>query len=713
MNYLKQVVTLIVCFFASLNLGAQTHPNLMLTKANIDAVKNGCNTLPLLKSSYATIKTEADKALSTPINVPTPKDGGGGFTHEQHKRNYTNILNCATVYQISGDIKYATFVKDILLQYAKQYQSWPIHPKSKNAKEGGRIFWQSLNDFVWQVYTIQGYDLVYEAISVKDRATIEQDLFMPILQFFTVDRKDVLDKIHNHGTWELAAVGITGYVLNKPEYVKMALYGSALDGKTGYLAQINQLFSPDGYYMEGPYYQRYALLPFVLFAKAINNYQPEIKIFEYRDKLLAKAIQTALQLTYTNKAFFPINDAIKDKTYESIEIVYGLDIAYADIKASPDLLDIAKKQGRVIISDAGLKVAKAVADGKAIPFKYESLWIKDGANGNEGGLGILRIGANTDQQCLLFKAATQGMGHGHFDRLNILFYDNNQEIFYDYGSARFLNIDTKGGGNYLPENDTWAKQTIAHNTLVVDQTSNYLANVKAADAHHPDLLHFSTKPDMQVVSAKEDFAYADVKLLRTTALVKIDGMNKPLLIDIFRVNSVNIHQYDLPFWYKGQIVNTSFESEARRNDLQALGTNFGYQHLWLNAQNQLDDNGGFVSILNNKRFYTTHFVSEDPLQIKLVSIGANDPKMNLVEGKAFILSQPKAQNQTFVSITETHGGVDAINETVASAAASITELKLLSADDEKTIISFKIKDKAYQYQINYNNKEEYVEIISR
>jgi hypothetical protein len=218
---------------------------------------------------------------------------------------------------------------------------------------------------------------------------------------------------------------------------------------------------------------------------------------------------------------------------------------------------------------------------------------------------------------------------------------------------------------------------------------------------------------MQVVSAKEDFAYADVKLLRTTALVKIDGMNKPLLIDIFRANSANTHQYDLPFWYKGQIVNTSFELEARKNDLQALGTNFGYQHLWLNAQNQLDDNGGFVSILNNKRFYTTHFVSENQLQIKLVSIGANDPEMNLVEGKAFILSQPKAQNQTFVSITETHGGVDAINETVASAVASITELKLLSADDEKTIISFKIKDKAYQYQINYNNKEEYVEMISR
>lgn len=708
MNYLKSVVFLFICLIFSINLMGQSHPNLMLTKANIAAVRQGCENLPLLNSSYKNIKTQAEKALFEGINVPTPKDGGGGYTHEQHKKNYTNILNCATVYQISGEVKYANFVKDILLQYAQKYKSWPIHPKSKNSKDGGRLFWQSLNDFVWQVYTIQGYDLVYDAISANDRKIIEQDLFTPILKFFTEDRKEVLDKIHNHGTWNLAAVGMTGYVLNKPEYVKMAIYGSKLDGSTGYLAQISQLFSPDGYYMEGPYYQRYALLPFILFAKAINNYQPEINIFDYRDKLLAKAIHTALQLTYTNKFFFPINDAIKDKTYESIEIVYGLNIAYADIKASPDLLDIAKQQGRVIISDAGLKVAQAVSDGQAIPYNYQSLWINDGANGKSGGLGILRSGPNTDQQCVLLKAPTQGMGHGHFDRLNFLFYDNNEEIFYDYGSARFLNIDTKVGGNYLPENDSWAKQSIAHNTLVVDQTSHYQADVKTADEQHADLIHFSVKPNIQIVSAKEDHAYADVKLKRTIVLLKLNEMSKPLLIDVFDAKSDNTHQYDLPFWYKGQLVNTSFKLEARKNDLQALGNNFGYQHLWLNAQNQLNENGGFVSVLNNKRFYTTHFVSENPLQVKLVSIGANDPEMNLVSGKAFILSQPLAKNQTFVSITETHGSVDPINETVSSSAASITELKLISSDGEKVVFSFKINAKTLVYQINYNNKENYM-----
>lgn len=712
MDYLRRVLIFTVCALFSAQIFGQVHPNLMLTKENMTAVRNGCAQYPLLKKSYDAVKIEADKAVNSPINVPIPKDGGGGFTHEQHKKNYNNILNCGIAFQISGDKKYADYVKSILLNYAAQYQSWPIHPKSKGEKEGGRIFWQSLNDFVWQLYVIQGYDMVYDAVSANDRYVIENKLFLPILKFFTEDRKDIFDQIHNHGTWNLAAVGITGYVLNKPDYVEMAIKGSNKDGKTGFLAQINQLFSPDGYYMEGPYYQRYALMPFLLFAKAIHNYQPELKIFDYRHQLLAKAIHTSLQATTTDKKFFPINDAIKDKTYESIELVYGLDLAYADIKADADLLDIATQQNRVIVSDAGLKVAKDIADGKTEPFKYNSQWLSDGRNGDEGGLGILRYGKNIDQQCLVLKATSQGMGHGHFDRLNILFYDHDSEVFSDYGSSRFLNIDTKGGGNYLPENNSWAKQTIAHSTVVVDQTSHFNAKLSDAEKAHPKLSYFSADSNLQVISASENNAYSGVQMIRTTALVKVKECLKPLLIDVFQVKSDVVHQYDLPFWYQGQLVNTSFELNAITNNLQALGEKNGYQHIWLNALNQLDEKGGFVSVLNNKRFYTTHFISENPLTIKLVSIGANDPHLNLVAGKAFMLSQTKAKNETFISITETHGEIDSINESVSDASGNIKDLKLISSNSEKTMFTFKIKDKLYTYGINFQNKKDFINLTS-
>ncbi|MDB5191607.1 MAG: heparinase [Segetibacter sp.] len=503
---------------------AQTqHPSIMLTKKNIDAVRKGINQYPLLQSSFADVKATADDALKQPINVPVPKDGGGGYTHEQHKRNYQYILASGVAYLITKDKKYAEYVKNILLNYASQYEKWPLHPKRKEGHPAGRIFWQNLNDCVWQVYVIQGYDHVYDYLSVADRKTIEQKLFAPIIKFFTVDTYEVFNKIHNHGTWSVAAVGMTGYVMNKPEWAEMALKGSNKDGKTGYLMQLNELFSPDGYYNEGPYYQRYALLPFIVFAKAVQQYQPELKVYEHRNGVLAKAIHTCLQLTYTNGAFFPFNDAIKDKTFESEELVYGVDIAYADIQPATDLLDVAKQQGRVIVSDAGLKVAADIKAGKSKPFVYKPIWIKDGNEGDKGGVGILRAGPNTDQQCVVFKAASQGMGHGHFDRLNFLYYDNGSEVFTDYGSARFINIETKSGGDYLPENKSWAKQTIAHNTVVVDKTSHYNGDVDKGEAAHPDLLFFNPSPQMQVISAREDKAYDGVTMVRTMGLVNVVG----------------------------------------------------------------------------------------------------------------------------------------------------------------------------------------------
>ncbi|MGC4232294.1 MAG: alginate lyase family protein [Niabella sp.] len=705
----KYLYTLGLFFCLIFSAQAQQHPNILITKEKIAALREGIAQYPLLNASYREVVQQADAALAEPVNVPVPKDGGGGVTHEQHKKNYTSIYNCGIAYQVSGDKKYVDYVRDILLNYAAQYEKWPLHPAKKD-QEPGRIFWQSLNDFVWQVYTIQGYDMVYDALTANDRQQIETHLFKPILHFFTVDCKKTLDWIHNHGTWCLAAVGMSGYVLNQPEYVQMALKGSRKDGKTGYIKQLDELFSPDGYYAEGPYYQRYAMLPFIILAKTINNYQPELKIFDYRDKILSKAINTTLQTAYTNGFFFPVNDAIKDKSFESPEIVLGVNIAYADIAAEPGLLDVAQQQQKVTVSDAGLAVSKAVAEGKTQPFKYISAWFKDGAKGDQGGLGVLRYGANEDQQCMVLKAASQGMGHGHFDRLNMLYYDHNTEMFFDYGASRFINIESKGGGGYLKENNTWAKQTIAHNTLVADRTSHFNGKLKDAELTAPQITGFKHTPAVQYLYAKENKAYNGINLSRLAGLVTIPGLDKPLLVDIFQAQSVKEHQYDLPFWYKGHIVATSFPIKANTTELRPLGTNNGYQHIWNIAETQLKENTGFVSILNNYRFYTTYFIHDAPVKINLVRTGANDPDMNLTEANAFIQSAEGKGVTSFINLTETHGKVDPVSETVTSAKPSITNLAIQKDSDTKFRLTFLAKGKPHQLNIDLDAKDNIITV---
>ncbi|MGN6418191.1 MAG: heparinase II/III domain-containing protein [Pseudobacter sp.] len=706
---MRTIFLSILIMLAGIYSQAQSHPSIMLTQQHIAAVRRGVEDFPVMASSFKTVKKDADKALKSGIEVPTPADGGGGVTHEKHKKNYQQALACGIAFQITKDERYARYVKELLLQYAAVYNTWGRHPKRKQ-EPGGKIFWQNLNDCVWQVYMIQAYDCVYNAIPAADRKKIEEDLFASVVKELSVVNGSIFNKVHNHGTWSVAAVGMTGYVTGRKEWVQQALHGTKLDDKGGFLAQLNQLFSPDGYYAEGPYYQRYAILPFMLFAKAIHQYEPGFRIYDFRSGLLKKAVNTALQCTYTNKVFFPLNDAIKDKTYETEEMVYAVNIAYSDMQAGDDLLDIAQQQERVIISDAGLSVAKAIAAGKTKPFAYKPQWINDGADGKGGGIGILRSGPNSNQLCVVMKAGTQGMGHGHFDRLNLLVYDNNGEVFSDYGAVRFLNVETKNGGNYTKENDTWGKQTVAHNTLVVDEQSHFNNNEKIGEEFTPSLVNFTVNNRYQVVSAEEKNAYKGTNLWRSAILFTPDEEEQAILIDVFAANSQQPHQYDLPFWYQGHVTDLGFPAEINKKQLSALGRSDGYQHIWLNGSGIPSKGKPYITVLNNRKFYTTSFVADTATRVKLLTLGADDPNLNLRTEKAFMLTQPAATSHTFISITEPHGRNNTIAEVTTGAKAQVKDLTLLSSTNGIIQFIFAYKKKTYKISIRRNEPNSFLVI---
>jgi len=52
----------------------------------------------------------------------------------------------------------------------------------------------------------------------------------------------------------------------------------------------------------------------------------------------------------------------------------------------------------------------------------------------------------------------------------------------------FLNIEAKYGGHYLPENNKWAKQTIAHNTVVLNESSQFNGDWHESQKIAPEIL---------------------------------------------------------------------------------------------------------------------------------------------------------------------------------------------------------------------------------
>lgn len=664
------------------------YPKLILQKSSVPEIVDGLEKYPLLKTSFENAKTIADKGIDAGITVPYPKDPGGGYTHEKHKRNYIEMYNSGLVYQLTNEKKYAVFVRDMLLEYANLYPTLGLHPMRKN-QSPGKLFWQGLNDSMWLVYTIQAYDCVYDFLTVEERTKIENQLFRKVVEFFTVEDKYSFDRVHNHGTWAVAGVGMTGMVLGDSLMVQEALYSTKLDGSGGFLKQIDKLFSPDGYYAEGPYYQRFALLPFIVFAQALDNNMPELKIFEYKDGVLLKAVTTLMQLTNTNGKFYPINDVIKEKSWLTPELVFGTNIVYGQTKDAT-LLDVVQKKGEVMISASGLAVAKAIEEGKTKKFIRKPMLISDGANGDDGGLALLRMGETNNQTSLLFKFTSQGMGHGHFDRLGINLFNKGNEVLPDYGAARFLNVEAKEGGRYLPENKTWANQTIAHNTLVINEQSDFNGNLKTAEDSSPELVFADIDhKDIQIVSATDHKCYNNASINRT--LVLFEEEKRTYLVDIFNVKNEKEAQIDLPIYYNGQIIHTNFDY-TRLNKFKVLGEANGYQHLIIDAKAQNLPTTTSITWMNGTGFYTISTLTNKNTEFFITRLGANDPNYNLRPQMGMLFRHPKAINQKLLTIYEMHGDYNPVTEAVSNSSGSIKNLSLIEGDHERVAVEIELKN---------------------
>lgn len=661
------------------------HPVGFYSKADLNYVKANMVGNALLQQSLTTLKKETDPWLDKPVDVPIPKDAAGGYSHEKHKANYLLLFNSGILYSITGKQAYADLVARVLLQYAKLNPGLKNHPQATSSSPG-RIFWQALNDANWMVYSSMAFDMVYNGIKKSDRDLIIVGAFKPEVDFITNDLKTWFNLIHNHAVWATAAVGMVGIATDNEQYIQLALKGSSGNGSTGFYALMGQLFSPDGYYTEGPYYTRYALLPFMIFANALENKYPEQHLFQYRNGILEKAVNTALQHTNSDGMFFPMNDAIKDKDYTTSEMLMALNVATKAYGVKPAYLFVAKKQGKVLLGKGGVQLAKAMADVKAIPqwFPYTSIENTDGPDGKQGGLNILRLGNGEALSSLIFKYTSHGLSHGHFDKLNINLFDAGKEILQDYGSARFVGVEQKYGGRYLPENGKYAVQTIAHNTVVVDEVSHFKGEEKIAEKYAP-IKRFSAidNPNLLVASALDSNATTGVKMERSIYFLQMPN-NQRLMVDLFKLSSASQHQYDLPFHYLGQFIHANFSYQSGKSSMNILGKKNGYQYLWKEAEATVGNSTAQFSFMNGKTFYSLSSLIQDSAKLFFARSGANDPDFNLRHDPVFVIRK-NASNQTFVNVLEIHGKYDPVMETSSGSNSSVQQISLLQDNQDLTV----------------------------
>ena len=236
----RLIAVLLVCAVACTADARDAHPRLLLSAADVASYSDTWRDVDAFAKTVESAAQRLDEQFESVPDVPVPRDAGGGYTHEQHKRNAISIYEAGLVYQWTGESRFADYATQMLQAYAKLYPTLGEHPEKKE-QSPGRLFWQSLNEAVWLVYSIQGYDAIYDTLTAAQRKQIETNLFRTMADFLSVESPQTFNKIHNHGTWATAAVGMTGYVIDDETYVNTALLGLAEDGSAGFLRQLDDV----------------------------------------------------------------------------------------------------------------------------------------------------------------------------------------------------------------------------------------------------------------------------------------------------------------------------------------------------------------------------------------------------------------------------------------------------------------------------------------
>lgn len=457
-----------------------------------------------------------------------------GILHSQADRA---ALTLAWAYAYTGDDKYAEGVKRILLRYADDYAKYPERidrwgRRGLFAALGGRRRVQSLEEGEGALPLTQAFDLTRTsaAWTEEQRKHVEKDFFLA-----TADTLRVFPMgIQNRQAWYDAALVHIGSVLGDA-----AMVTDAIDGPAGFKNLLARGVGDDGLWWEGTMaYQNYVVQPSIQLIDAARRMGINLQDNE-RFKLF---LTSPLRAAYPDGSFPCINDSdpgnfhMFDASFEWAWKVYKEPrFAQALAWGRPERL-------------AGLLGPEAKP---ASPLETAATDLS--------GIGVLflRAGEGTDQVCATLHYGDSGgdaSGHGHWDKLNLTLFAKGREWLADIGRIGYNHKEYK----------TWAKRTIAHNTVVIDQADQTV--------HSGKLLYFKSGPGFAAAAAESTRSYSGVTLRRYLYLTP------EYLIDIVDVHAGKRVTIDLPAHMVTEPVMPASAAGVAKN-VGPLGSDNGYQHL--------------------------------------------------------------------------------------------------------------------------------------
>lgn len=515
------------------------------------------------------LQDDADVFYCTHGCVLSGEPYRGAWLVFKHQAMARYALQAAAVYASTRNPKYGNWGRQLIVQYAKQFPIYPIHPDAKPWMLKGRAFHQALTEAIWATTLIRAYlNLSDQGVSfAQDSAVIDPFLRMlgrSMEQYhyiLTVERGEVEN---NYTAWLNAALCCVYAAEQNKDKLEKHVYGPG-----GLHEHLSCAIRGDGFEFEGSvYYHLFVLRAYMIAAEMLGRFGIEGYFLQGKDGQSLEKMLHVLVLLADEKGQLP---AFHDGPYERLpytrEIVEVLEIGYAHFGQSSylPLLKAAYESAAAAGRAAGLEeqygnpaLLEAVLYGcseraskhqmsKMISWKLEES-------------GFARLQHPDNPLACLLDFGPHGGNHGHFDKLNLMLYDGRFAVSPDPGTVPY--------GSELKKN--WYPHTVSHNTVTVGGQSQ---NPSAARC-----TCFAASSDQQPENGKASISLEASEAYEGARLRRHVLITEDWVIDWYNVELSNNNIIDWTFHFCGEIAGLSDSWQPISAEL-SLGESDGYNYV--------------------------------------------------------------------------------------------------------------------------------------
>ena len=456
------------------------------------------------------------------------KDYDGVVILLTHGLRARAIRDLGVAYQVTGDRRYAEKAREMLLDYSRIYPTYPLHDTRGRAGSGAaRMSAHPLDESSWLTSLTQGADLVWDVLSEDERQTLAENVLRPAVRDVILPFKRYT--VHNIQCWMNSAVGSVGFLLGDSDLIWEAIENPI----RGYRTQMAKGVGPGGMWYEGTWHYHWFTISAVWnLTEAARNSGIDLYGDAYK-----RMFDAPLRFAAPNWKMPAFNDGFENDLRPR---GYVYELGYARYR-DPDYLALLAETSRN---------------------REMSLWFGESLSGNEKrppwrsfndmetGYAVLARGKGEQATWLCLDYGPHGGGHGHPDKLGFVLSARGETVGVDPGTARY-GLPVQGG---------WYKTTLAHNTLLVDESPQRSAEGTC--------LAFGKTAGVDFAMADAGKIHSDVSFVRSVALI-----DENLLVFIDQVSGSKAHVLDMAYHTPGTW------QDLPEGTAWAIPDTIGYQYL--------------------------------------------------------------------------------------------------------------------------------------